>query len=109
MLLATSLHVGGSMSRKYLDIIVNLADVVPVLALVHPLVVYPHTVQKFVCTLEDNNHIENLMADIRSCEDVLILAPSKPGTQEPYGADDIYPVGVVAHVTEMEMTAERKL
>ncbi len=86
----------------------NLPNVLPILPLTHPWVFYPFATEGFTCTLAEKEHIPTLMADIQSCGNCAVIVGTKPGVRSS-DAKDIYTVGVVVSISEMEQTPEGKL
>lgn len=91
-----------------IEILCNLPSVLPIITLAHPKVFYPFAAERFLCFVEEQVQLSTLMEDIRSSGNLAVFVPTKPGTKFPQRAEDLYGVGVVAQITEMEETGDGK-
>ncbi len=88
------------------DLLDNMPEVLPVIAITHPYVLFPYGVQHFRSSLEEKEVTPLFIADIRASGDLAVSVPTKPSTKPPYQSADLHGFSVLTHITETEETAE---
>ena len=78
------------------------SEVYPVISMPNARVFYPYAVERLTITFSDQEDPVSFVTELRACEYLAVLVGACPGASVPALSSDIFPMGTMVRVAEME-------